>query len=348
VVLNAPGEFTTVVASIVALCALSSSGRAQYGGYGDPYRNVIVTAPSPYWGYSYNPYAGYLQGAAAVTQANGDYLIKTQEAALLREKVRQTRLETRRLQLEHWEWEREFRFNANKRERERIHQLEMERARELPPLTEILAAIPLNKLYDELRKLPELPDAASMKVDPEWLAHIHTTVDGRGNMGLLKSDHIFWPQLLLRSEFTEVRERIGRNLTQAKQLAQMGQEVSQVDPGLLRDLNQMVVDLRIRLDNELRSGSYDTAWNMRHYTEAKRFLKHVDDAIYVLEQPDAAMHLNPLRGATVAELVTNMKKQGIRFAPATVGSERFYIAMHRALADEVTRLQGEISASKKE
>ena len=60
----------------------------------------------------------------------------------------------------------------------------------------------------------------------------------------------------------------------------------------------------------------------------------------MLERPDAAYYLTPLQGRTVAELVAHMKKNGVRFAAATVGCERYYVALHRALADEVTRLKG--------
>jgi hypothetical protein len=327
------------VAASVALCALVSPAGAQYSGYGDPYKVVVVATPSPYWGYTYNPYASALHGVAAIIHAKGDFLVKKQEAALRREQVRRAKLVTRRLELEHWEWERDFKAGALNRERERVHKAEVERARTLPPLTEILAAVPHNRIFDELRKRPDLPSAGSIAVQPEWLAHIHVTVDGRGNMGLLKDDHIFWPQLLMRSDFTATRERIDQLLALAKQQAIESQSYSRVDPDVLRELRQRVAACMKRINNEVASGVEDTAWNARHYIESRRFLRHVSDAIFVLEKPNAAMYLNPLRGATVAELIANMKKEGIRFAPATVGCERYYIALHRALADEVTRLQ---------
>lgn len=328
------------VAASVALCALVSPAGAQYSGYGDPYKVVVVATPSPYWGYTYNPYASALHGVAAIIHAKGDFLVKKQEAALRREQVRRAKLVTRRLELEHWEWERDFKVGALNRERERVHRAEVERARTLPPLTEILAAVPHNRILDELRKRPDLPSDGSTKVEAEWLAHIHVTVDGRGNMGLLKEDRIFWPQLLMRSDFTETREKIDKLLALAKQQAIESQSYARIDPELLRELRQRVDACKKRIGKELASGAEDSAWNMRHYIEAKRFLNHVSDAIFVLEKPNAALYLHPLRGGTVAELVAHMKKEGIRFAPATVGCERYYIALHRALADEVTRLQG--------
>jgi hypothetical protein len=333
--------FAAVAASVTALFGFASPVGAQYSGYGDPYKTVVVAAaPSSYWGYTYNPYAAMLHGAADLTRANGDYFKKTQEAALLREQVRQVKIQTRRLQLEHWAWERDFRAEVLERERERVYKAEIERARQLPPLTEILAAVPHNRILDELRKRPDLPNTGSIKVEAEWLAHIHVTVDGRGNMGLLKDDRIFWPQLLMRSDFTQTREKIDKLLALAKQQAIEPQRHARIDPELLRELRQRVAACMKRINNEVASGVEDTAWNARHYIESRRFLRHVSDAIFVLEKPNAAMYLNPLRGATVAKLIEHMKKEGIRFAPATVGCERHYIALHRALADELTRLQG--------
>ncbi len=334
-----PGKFAAMAASVAALCGFAMPASAQYSRYGDPYQRVVIATPSPYWGYTYSPYASMLHGAAEVTRANGDYFIKTQEASLKREQVRQAKLVTRRLQLEQWAWERDFRAEQLQHERERVHKAEIERARTLPPLTEILAAIPHNRIFDELRQLPDLPREGSMKVEPEWLAHIHVSVDGRGNLGLLKDDRIFWPQLLTRSDFRGTCERIEQLFARAKEQALQPQSYSRIDPQLLFELRQRVADCTKQFDREWASPDVDPAWNERHFTEANRFLKDVRAAVYVLEKPNAAMFLNPLRGATVAELVGHMKKEGIRFAPATLGCERYYIALHRALADELTRLK---------
>ena len=334
--------FAALAASVAALCALASAGAAEPSSYGDPYKTAVVAAPSPYWGYSYYPYGGtLLHGVASIIEAKGDYLIKTQQAALLREQVRREKLVTRRLQLEHWEWERDFKAGALNRERKRVYEAELERARYDPPRSEILAAVSLNNLLKELKKLQQLPEAknGSATVEGEWLDHIHTTVEGRSNMGLLKDDRIFWPQLLIRSDLSDGREKIEQLLTRAKQQVLQPQRKGQVDPQLLSELRQRVTACKKSIDAEWSSGGYDVTWNTRHYTEANRFLKQVGDAIYTLEQPEAAMLLVPLRGATVFELVANMKRDGIFFAPATQGCDQFYIALHAVLADELTRLQ---------
>jgi hypothetical protein len=312
---------------------------AQSPGYGDPYKTVIVTtAPSPYWGYTYNPYAVFVPGPGDIIRAHGDYLIKTQEARLLREKVRQEMLVTRRKQIEQWEWELDFWASFANRRDAIARKNQVERALNFPPLAEIVLAVPLNNLLDELKKRPSLPAAGSTPVNAEWLDHIHVTVDGRGNLGLLKADTIFWPQFLLRPAFAEDRKKIEQHLTEAKRQALLRASSTQ-NPELLGELGQTVAACRQRADQEFRGGGDDTARTWRHYVDAKRFLQHVDNAIFVLEQPDAAYYLNPLQGKTVAELVAHMKKEGVRFAPATAGGERAYAALHRALADEVRRLK---------
>jgi hypothetical protein len=335
-----PRLFSAAAASVAALCGFAAPADAQYSRYGDPYNRVLVAAPSSYWGYTYNPYASMLHGAAEVTRANGDYFLKTQEAARLREEVRQAKLVTRRLQLEHWAWERDFRAEMLKRERERIHQAEIQRALTDPPQTEILYAIPHNRIFDELRQLPDLPREGSTRVEPEWLAHIHSSVDGRGNLGLLKDDRIFWPELLTRSDFRQICEKIEQLLARAKEQALKPQSNFRIDTKLLLELRQHEADCREHLDREWRNPVMEPGWNERHFIEANRFLKEeLHPAVLVLEKPNAGLFLNPLRGATVAELVAHMKKEGIRFAPATVGCDRAYISLHRALAEELKRLQ---------
>jgi hypothetical protein len=136
-------------------------------------------------------------------------------------------------------------------------------------------------------------------------------------------------------------------LAQAK--AQILGSQPRADPALLADLRGRVAACLDRCDREFRKmglGYADPAWNTRHFVEAKRFLRQLDDAIFGMEQPDAAYYLNPLQGQTVAELAAYMKKNGIRFAPATVGCERYYVSLHRALAAEVTRLQSSSSSLK--
>src|SRR5205807_1475369 len=145
---------------------------------GDPYGNstiIVRTAYSPYWGYVYNPYGD-------IIRAQGDFLIKKQEAALLREEVRRSKLKTRRAQLEEWEWERDFLATARRNERERVQRREVEYNRDSPAFAEIIGGEALNTLFDDLRRRPILAAEGSTPIDAEWLAHVHFTVGNRGNL----------------------------------------------------------------------------------------------------------------------------------------------------------------------
>jgi hypothetical protein len=325
-----------MAASVAALGTLEPPAAAQPPASGDPYarRLVVTTAPSPYWGYTYNPYASYLHGVAAVTEAQGDLLIKREQAGLVREEVRQARLKTRRLQIEQVEWERDLRAGAPERERERVRKADVERSVNDPPLTEIWKGSSLNRLLDDLCMRPVLSRDGSTPVQPEWLAHVNTTVDGNGSVGLLKGEQIFWPQLLFLPEFAGDREQLEKLLARAREQALSGAGV--MDPRLLRDLRERVA----ACEKRLRRGNRTADWTPRHYTDALHFVEDLDRAVAALERPDPAFLFSPLQGKTVAELVVHMRDKGIRFAPATNGQEASYRALHRALANEVTRLQG--------
>jgi hypothetical protein len=325
------------------LLALPLLGRAA-----DPYaRVVVVTRPSPYWGYTYAPYIeSPLHGMADIVRsqgdwmrAHGDYLIKNQQASMLREKVRQEHLVTRAKELQYWEWERDFRTNEYNRQLERVRERQVVYNMNFPAVGEIITAKPLNSLRDELVKRPNLPAAGSTPVEAEWLAHIHVTVSGRDNIGLLKDDRILWPRLLFRKSFTEDREKVEQQMLRAKELALSTDRDQAEMARVLDDLEKTIRCCERRLDEEMRAGVEDPECSPRHQIDARKFFRQLTDTVFLLEKPDAAAYLAPLQGRTVAELVAHMKKNGLSFAPATVGCERYYVALHRALADEVTRIR---------
>jgi hypothetical protein len=274
-----------------------------------------------------------LQSAADVIRAQGNFLINEKQADLLRENVRQKKLKTRRQELEEWEWERAFRMEANERQRERIRVVALKRSLNDPPPTEIWSAHSLNVLLRHLKEHPDSP-GASVAIDPARLAHIHVTSGMAGNVGLLKGDKIPWPLLLRTSDLADERKQMDELLARVKRQVVKG-EVSADD---LIALRRRVADLAKQLKESLRKKASDPAWNPGSYINAKQFLRQVDDALTMLEKPDAKYYLKPPEGKTVAELVQYMKDNGLSFAPATVGSERHYVALRDALAEESRRV----------
>ncbi len=71
-----------------------------------------------------------------------------------------------------------------------------------------------------------------------------------------------------------------------------------------------------------------------NYGEAKRYLRQLDDAVKVLQLPDAGDYLNGKyapHGKTVKDLVAYLSENGLRFSPAAPGEEAPYAALHKAL-----------------
>jgi hypothetical protein len=327
--------------SLCCLGGLVSSVSAQRGAtiLNNPYGTPVVHVPSPYWGYtySYSSWGDALHGAADVVRSQGQFLINKQQASILREKAQQEKLVTRRKDIEQWAWEREFKNAAWEKERERLRQAEIERDRTDPPLTQILAANSLNLLLVELKQRPHFSQGESVQVRTDWLPHIHVSYARSGtggNVGLLKGDHISWPLLLQREDFTHEREEIEKLLTQAKQEALKGTVKAQI----IVDARGQVNELERRLFEETRRNTNDL-WTASDFVRAKRALGEFRSALQMLERPDAKYYLQPLQGETIAELVQYMSANGLSFAPATTGGERAYVALRQALAKEHTRVR---------
>ena len=88
------------------------------------------------------------------------------------------------------------------------------------------------------------------------------------------------------------------------------------------------------LNRLLRQSSGDLPFGL--YTEARTFLNNLTDAITALSQPDVGNYFTgkfALKAKTVPELVEQMSKQGLQFAPATPGDEAAYAALQQALAN---------------
>jgi hypothetical protein len=322
----------------VILAVLSAATAAADEGGVDPYKTVIVTStPSAYFGVVENPYAGILRGTAEVIRSQGEALIMEQQARLLQEKVQQKKLETRRQELEQWVWERDFFAEETIRQRERAKRIQTELARDNPPLTEVLSGKSLNVLLDALKDQPNLSLGASAQVKPDWLAHVNTTYAkgganaGGGNVGLLKEDKLTWPMFLRRSTFDRDREQIDRLFALVKKQLLAGRlEAREFD--MLGDALKALDD---KLRNMARNDTFDESPTV--LVGARRFVRQLQDVRSMLgdSTENAAFYLRPLEGRTVAELVGYMKTNGLQFAPATTGCERYYAALRQALADEV-------------
>jgi hypothetical protein len=331
----------------VAVSALATFGLFALPAAAQPYQGAIVTAPSAYWGYTYNPYVSPLHGVADIIRAKGDFLIKEGQAANIRETWRQRRIANLKNELDALDLLRDYRVNWFNRQREVERKADLDYILgRFPSTTELYTGRPQNVLLTELRKPLDLPADGSRRIDPDVLAKIDFNVDGSGNAGLIKHDKLTWPVLLRRPEFKAEREEIADRFARARDLA--GQTQSLELEKAVRELRKALTDCAAHLRREFKKNADDPAWGNRYFCTAKNFLEQeMNQAILVLEKPEASFYLKPLEGKTAAELVRFMKDKGVRFAPATSGCERAYVILYEALVDEVNRLRKETPAARK-
>jgi hypothetical protein len=319
------------------------AGARSYPGLG-PYGATLTSTPSapgstdpydsnsPYNG-GYDPYGGYLRGQADLASSLGHYLINEQRAYLVREQVRQAKIETRRRAFDEYLYERR---NAPTWEddRERLLALALRRSRNDPPLTEIWSGKALNDLLADVQKYrgkvsPGL--APAFELDEDLIKRINVSAGkAPGSAGLLKNDgKLVWPlglrALKPRDRADELRQQLSSLLPEA-----VGQAVNgRVDPQAIRELARAADELQELLTrnvSELPPGTY---------MDAKRFLAGLEDGIRLLQQPDAGLYFTQkytAKGKTVPDLVEHMTRTGLVFAPAVSGDEAAYVAVHRALA----------------
>jgi len=291
-----------------------------YGGYGG-YNSI----------YYYDPYGGYLRGAAEVINAQGRFAIAQQQAVLTREQIKAERIANRKRAFDEWLYERE-RMPTLEDERQRMQREELRRAMNNPPVTEIWSGKALNDLLAELQKqlakgsLTTAPGAEEA-FDDDTLKHINVTSRQGTNVGLLKNDgRLSWPFALTGPEFKDERERL-TNLSE--DVVKQARFANRIDAGTLK---QMTDDME-KINKSLTRQVGDLSPSQ--YIEAKRFLNNMNDALRVLQQPDAVNYFNrkyAARGKNVPELVKYMTDQGLQFAPAVPGDEASYVAVQRAMA----------------
>lgn len=219
-------------------------------------------------------------------------------------------------------------------EREIKRQEQVVRARQSPPLTEVWSGQSLNDLLIDLQRLQERGvKPADLAIEERTLEQISvTTGKAGGSIGLLRQSSLAWPALIRRDSFDDDRKRIEELLSIA------------VNQGSSGPVEPAIVDATVRallvLHEHVRQ--FPNADAME-YMEAKRYLRHLQDATEALRRPEAVKLMAgeyAARGRSVEELVKNMTTSGLRFAPALPGQEPAYAALHRALAAYNLRAYG--------
>jgi len=301
----------------------SPYGYPMYGGYGSGGYGSGYGTPSSQDIYAYS---GYLRGAADLTAASGKYWKDIQQARISREQSRQMALETQRRRImDEAAYERMKPTALDLYNRAQAASLDW--ARKDPPATFIWSGQALNDLLrsvgnsgDKLNRGPNIP------LEDDTLKSINLT-DGssRGNIGLLKDGgKVTWPLPLHDSQYDEARKQLSKNLIWA---VQQLKDKDPIDRATLRDIQR---DYR-KLNDLLAAGVSDMSPSQ--YIESRRFLNQLGESIRALEDPKAANYFSSWtpKGKNVAELVSHMLKEGLKFAPATGGDEAAYRSLYQAL-----------------
>jgi len=308
-----------------------SYGYHRYGYSSSGYHRYGYSPYDHYGSYSYggDPYGGYLGGAANVINSQGQYLVDTQQAYLLKEQVRAAQIDNQRNAFNEWLYEKAHTPTLNET-RESEQSQALIRAMTTAPETEIWSGYTLNVLLANIQKR----DASGVEgpyipLDQSTLKQINVTVNQQGNVGLLKQpSKLNWPFALRtlppQGQAKQLREQIDTLLIQAKKQALSGQVAADVLTTLSNDINQ--------LSSILLAVVGSTSFS--DWVAAKNFLKDLNQAVTVLQQPDVAKYVNgtySAQGYTVEQLVAYMTQNGLSFAPAVAGEDGAYEALYQVL-----------------
>jgi len=300
--------------------SLSTTG----SGYADPYYG------GGYGGYG--PGSG-LQGIASVNNSLGNYQIQVQQAKLIQEQAKQANIETakKRLQLE--AYYESMKMTAPQL-RLRDQQNELDRARNDPPAVEVWSGKSLNELLRSIEDVGpnNLKTGPQIDLSDLSLENVNLTDGSQGNVGLLKPTDkdgklsLTWPAVFSREPYATPANALTNSLSEA---------VAALKKKQTPDLTMRDVEKNYNaLSNELAKTGTTDELSPAQYIEAKRYLRQLDQAIKALTDPKkAAKYFDDWKpkGKTVAELVSHMMTNGLKFAPAASGDEAAYSALYQAL-----------------
>jgi hypothetical protein len=267
-----------------------------------------------------------MSGAADVINAQGQMMVSQQQAFLMKEQVRSSKIDNRRKALDESLYERAV-TPTMEDERERLRLESVRRSRNNPTPTEIWSATALNNLLGAIqRQQAQRIEGPPVAVDGDTLRHINMT-GGRsdGSLALLRNGgRLDWPLALMDDAFESNRKNLEALCTEAFRQVQSGAVQSTTVRGMRKTIDTIQADLRKNV-KEIPPNDY---------IAAKRFVNEMNGTIRSLQDPSVGNYSAPRwppSGTTVPVLTQQMTKQGLRFAPAVPGDEAAYNALHSAM-----------------
>jgi hypothetical protein len=320
------------------LVANSAGGFPGYGG--------MPWGGGGYDGYGWglgNTSGGALMGAASVMNAQGQFKVSRQQARLMAEQVRAAQLENKRRAFDEYMYEQKNTPSLEAIRQEAI-QAQLNRSLNNPDPTEIASASALNNVLAALEGMPTARiDSPALTEDTLKRLNV-VKGPGSSSLGLLRDEGklVFPPAVKDLQPAEETAQMLKRLDTLARD-AYAQASTGRVDADMLKKMAEISTTLNERLTKLVNDTPFP------QYSDGKRFLRQLDDAIAVLSQPDAGEYLpngkNAARGKNAADLVKYMAERGLRFAPATAGDEDAYKSVHRALANYHKALSAQLASS---
>jgi hypothetical protein len=289
-------------------------------GYANPYLSSYG------WGIGGLGYGAALSGAADVINAQGQFMLDQQQAFMGREQYFQAKIDTRHKNVQEYLYERNV-LPTEEDDRERLRLETIRRARNDPPATEIWSGKALNDMLQAIQKQrAQGVQGPEVAIDQDALKHLNLSGNQTlSSIGLLRDGgKLPWPAAFLDETFNDERKNLD-------QLA--GEVMRQIDSGAA-DGGTIAAMKRAeaKLAKGLKANVDSIAPN--DYIEAKRFLNDLDGTFRALQDPNVGKYASgkwAAMGRTVGDLVTEMTRQGLKFAPALAGDNPAYTAIHTAL-----------------
>jgi hypothetical protein len=281
-----------------------------------PSQNIYAPRYDP-WGWD-----GYWQGMADIVTN----MIEPETGSLQKEVVRQAKVDTRRKQTDEFLYERQV-LPTQEDERERARIENLRRSRNDPPITEVWSGKALNDMLlalqmQQARNIqgPQVP------LNQAMLQNINvTSAQGGASLGVIRDEgKLSWPLVLRRPDYQSERTKLDQLAYTAYGQAASGSVAADTLDGMTQSVNALEAQLKSSVD-EIEPNNYIVA---------KRYLNEMDSTIRALQSPQVSNYATrkwAAKGRTVPELVQNMTRDGLAFAPATAADQEAYRQLHRAM-----------------
>ncbi len=277
-----------------------------------------------------DPVNGFLTGAADVMNASGQYEIDHQQANLTREQVKSAHLDNRRKTFDELRYEKANTPTQWENAASDRYEL-LQQARNSPQQTEIWEGTILNALLDDVRHIQTATGLhrAIVPLDPDTVKHLSLSV-GKTNASstmLANGAKLKWPPELEDERFDPTRKEIDKLFQKATE--QAGSSDGLTGP-TMRALTKAIDTLQDSIDGAINDMTPSD--NIR----AKVYANKVAATAKLLRDPNVAKQLNgdwAPRGATVAELIDNMNRNGQMFAPAGPDARPYYSSFYLSMLE---------------